>query len=166
VTVTKLNSTSLAGLATGLLKNTTGTGVPSIAVANTDYLPVANPTSTGTNTVATLAVKAFAETQPASTAGAGATLTLDLSTGTTFLVTFGAGNITGLTLSNVGSITSFSLRLKQDGTGSRTFSTSGTTVNWASGTAPTLTTTASKADWLTFVWNGASWDGFVGGQNY
>ena len=31
-TVVKLNGTSLAGLATGLLKNTTGTGVPSIAV--------------------------------------------------------------------------------------------------------------------------------------
>lgn len=32
-----INGTSLAGLATGLLKNTTTTGVPSIAVAGTDY---------------------------------------------------------------------------------------------------------------------------------
>jgi hypothetical protein len=32
-TVTKINSTSLAGLATGILKNTTTTGVPSIAAA-------------------------------------------------------------------------------------------------------------------------------------
>ena len=32
-TVTKINGTSLAGLSTGILKNTTGTGVPSIAVA-------------------------------------------------------------------------------------------------------------------------------------
>ena len=37
-TVTKINGTSLAGLATGLLKNTTSTGVPSIAVAGTDYI--------------------------------------------------------------------------------------------------------------------------------
>lgn len=37
LTVSKLNGTSLAGLGTGLLKNTTGTGVPSIAVAGTDY---------------------------------------------------------------------------------------------------------------------------------
>ena len=37
-TVVRLNGTSLAGLSTGLLKNTTGTGVPSIAVAGTDYL--------------------------------------------------------------------------------------------------------------------------------
>jgi hypothetical protein len=35
--VTKINGTSLAGLATGILKNTTSTGVPSIAVAGTDY---------------------------------------------------------------------------------------------------------------------------------
>lgn len=37
-TVTKINGTSLAGLATGLLKNTTSTGVPSIAVAGIDYI--------------------------------------------------------------------------------------------------------------------------------
>lgn len=36
-TVGKINGTSLAGLATGLLKNTTTTGVPSIAIAGTDY---------------------------------------------------------------------------------------------------------------------------------
>lgn len=37
-TVGKINGVSLAGLGTGLLKNTTGTGVPSIAVAGTDYI--------------------------------------------------------------------------------------------------------------------------------
>jgi hypothetical protein len=40
-TVTGVNGTALSGLGTGLLKNTTGTGIPSIAVANTDYTPVA-----------------------------------------------------------------------------------------------------------------------------
>ncbi len=38
VTVTKINGASLSGLATGILKNTTGTGVPSIASAGTDYV--------------------------------------------------------------------------------------------------------------------------------
>lgn len=38
VTVGKLNGTALAALGTGLLKNTTGTGVPTIAVAGTDYV--------------------------------------------------------------------------------------------------------------------------------
>lgn len=37
-TVGKVNGVSFAGLATGLLKNTTTTGVPSIATAGTDYL--------------------------------------------------------------------------------------------------------------------------------
>jgi hypothetical protein len=38
LTVVRINGTSLAGLATGILKNTTSTGIPSIAVAGTDYL--------------------------------------------------------------------------------------------------------------------------------
>lgn len=42
LTVVGINGTSLAGLETGILKNTTSTGVPSIAVAGTDYL---TPTS-------------------------------------------------------------------------------------------------------------------------
>lgn len=45
LTVVRLNGTSLAGLATGILKNTTGTGVPSIAV-NSD-LPVMTATVGG-----------------------------------------------------------------------------------------------------------------------
>lgn len=45
-TVGKINGTSLAGLATGILKNTTTTGVPSIAVA-ADF-PTLNQNTTGT----------------------------------------------------------------------------------------------------------------------
>ena len=44
-TVGKINGTSLSGLGTGILKNTTGTGVPSIAI-NTD-LPVMSATASG-----------------------------------------------------------------------------------------------------------------------
>lgn len=44
-TVVKINGTSLAGLATGILKNTTTTGVPSIAVAG-DF-PTLNQNTTG-----------------------------------------------------------------------------------------------------------------------
>ncbi len=68
LTVVKINGTSLAGLATGLLKNTTGTGVPSIATGadipnitqsqvtnlTTDLsllAPKASPTFTGTVTM-------------------------------------------------------------------------------------------------------------------
>lgn len=45
VNVGKINGTSLAGLATGILKNTTGAGVPSIAVAG-DF-PTLNQNTTG-----------------------------------------------------------------------------------------------------------------------
>lgn len=67
-TVVGLNSTNLAGLATGILKNTTATGVPSIlalplAIANggtgattlaaAGIAPLASPTFTGTVTIPT-----------------------------------------------------------------------------------------------------------------
>lgn len=57
-TVTKINGTALSGLATGILKNTTTTGVPSIAVAGTDYqVPITAgdlTTSGATSTLATV----------------------------------------------------------------------------------------------------------------
>jgi hypothetical protein len=46
--VNKINGTSLAGLSTGILKNTTSTGVPTIAVAGTDYQAPLTLTTTGT----------------------------------------------------------------------------------------------------------------------
>ena len=45
-TVGKINGTTLSGLTTGLLKNTTSTGVPSIAVAGTDYISPAGDLGT------------------------------------------------------------------------------------------------------------------------
>ncbi len=55
-TVVKINGTSLAGLSTGILKNTTSTGVPSIAVA-ADF-PTLNQNTTGTaaNVTGTVAI--------------------------------------------------------------------------------------------------------------
>jgi hypothetical protein len=56
-TVQKINGVQLSGLATGLLKNTTATGVPTIAVAGTDYaLPNANTTGTASNITGVCAV--------------------------------------------------------------------------------------------------------------
>lgn len=52
-TVTKINGTSLAGLATGILKNTTATGVPSIAIAG-DF-PTLNQNTTGSAATLTTA---------------------------------------------------------------------------------------------------------------
>jgi hypothetical protein len=54
--VGKINNVSMAGLATGILKNTTGTGTPSIAVA-ADF-PTLNQNTTGNAATATLATTA------------------------------------------------------------------------------------------------------------
>ena len=59
---------------------------------------------------------------------------------------------------------SFIMYLKQDGTGSRTVTWS--TVKWAGGTAPTITSTASKQDIYSFFADGTNWYGVTVGQNY
>ena len=62
LTVVKINGTLMSSLATGLLKNTNGTGVPSIATARTDYAEpttalatgiLKNTATTGEHTIAT-----------------------------------------------------------------------------------------------------------------
>lgn len=60
---------------------------------------------------------------------------------------------------------SFTVVLVQDGTGSRTVTWNGT-IKWPGGTTPTLTTTASKEDVITFLCTNVSWLGFVAGQNF
>ena len=50
------------------------------------------------------------------------------------------------------------LKLAQDGTGSRTV-TWPATVHWSGGIAPTLTTTASRIDIITFYWDGSTYFG-------
>jgi hypothetical protein len=110
--------------------------------------------------------QAIIETYAAPSISAG-TLTIDLSTATIFNVSVNA-NITTFTISNAASskAQAFTLFLKGNGTGYT--QTWGTSVKWAGGTAPTLTTTLNKTDVITFVTNdgGTTWFAFVGGQNF
>lgn len=103
-------------------------------------------------------------TAPAITAGV---LTIDLSTATVFNVANSA-NITSFTVTQAvaGKAQSFTLFLTANGTGYT--QAWGSSVKWAGGTAPTLTTTNGKKDILTFVTNdgGTTWYGFVGGKNF
>ena len=86
----------------------------------------------------------------------GTTQTLALSNGTVQTVTM-TGNCTFTMPTNVAG-KSFILIAVQDGTGSRTATF--TSVKWAGGTAPTLTTTATTGrDILTFVADGTNWYG-------
>jgi hypothetical protein len=86
----------------------------------------------------------------------GTTQTLSLTSGTVQTVTM-TGNCT-FTMPTATAGKSFILICTQDATGSRTAVF--TSVKWAGGTAPTLTTTATTGvDILTFVANGTSWFG-------
>ena len=78
-------------------------------------------------------------------------------------LTFGAGNITDIHLIFPDGSCNCTLLITQDGTGSRTitnwktFDETGSgnesTVKWAGGTAPTLTTTGNKTDIISFYWD-------------
>jgi len=88
------------------------------------------------------------------------------------------GNVVDMTLDNSPTLTfsnpaptgtggSFTLMLRQDASGSRTVTWPGS-VRWAAATAPTLTTTASRVDIITFVTmdEGTKWYGFVAAQDF
>ena len=96
------------------------------------------------------------------TANSSTAITLALTNGTVQIITL-TGNAT-ITMPTATSGKSFIMFLKQDGTGSRTVTWS--TVKWAGGTAPTITSTASRQDILSFFADGTNWYGVVVGQNY
>jgi len=58
---------------------------------------------------------------------------------------------------------SFLLKLK---TGAGAYTVTWSTVKWPSGTAPTLTSTASRMDIFSFFSDGTNWYGTTVGQNY
>jgi len=88
------------------------------------------------------------------------TQTLSLANGTVQTVTL-TGNCT-FTMPSVGSSKSFMLFVNS-GAGNLTATFTG--VLWPSNTAPTITTTASKVDIITFASDGSSWYG-VYSQNF
>ena len=96
------------------------------------------------------------------TANSSTAITLALTNGTVQIITL-TGNAT-ITMPTAVSGKSFTLLLKQDATGSRTVTWS--TVSWPGGTAPTITSTASKLDKYVFISDGTSWFGSTAGQAY
>ena len=76
--------------------------------------------------------------------------------------TFGAGNVTDLNLYFPNASCNCTLVVKQDGTGSRTITNyksfdqaaaNESTVKWAGGSAPTLSTGANAVDIMSFYWD-------------
>ena len=106
------------------------------------------------------------------------TINVIAATSVTTDIDVSLGNVVDMTLDNSPTLTftnpaptgtggTFTLMLRQDGSGSRTVTWPGS-VRWAAATAPTLTTTASRVDILTFVTmdEGTKWYGFVAAQDF
>ena len=160
---------------------TTSTTFVNLATNVTGTLPVANggtgatslsaagiATLTGTETLTNKTIEAgtFTNgyTEETVTANTSTAYTIDLANGTVQYLTL-TGNCT-YTFPTPVAGKSFILIQKQDGTGSRTV-TWPASVDWPGATAPTLTSTASKADKFVFTAiDGSNWLGSVAGQNY
>ena len=102
-------------------------------------------------------------TEEVATANTGTAYTIDLANGSVQILTL-TGNCT-FTFPTATAGRSFIMILKQDGTGSRTV-TWPAAVKWPGGTAPTITSTASKLDKYIFTSDGTNWYGSNAGQNY
>lgn len=89
---------------------------------------------------------------------------IDFNTAQFQRLNFPAGNLTP-TFSNGVAGREYFLALKQDGTGSRTV-TWPAAVKWSAGSAPTLTTTASRTDLLRFIFDGTNYLGSTVALNY
>ena len=109
-------------------------------------------------TASAIVLKDYAETDVAVTSAT--TLAIDLANGNTGTVTLGH-NVTDIDFTNVptNGISTFTLQVTQDGTGSRTMAINAVTVNGGShataktpgGSGLTLSTSAAKIDLLTFL---------------
>ena len=102
-------------------------------------------------------------TEEVATANTSTAYTINLANGSVQILTL-TGNCT-FTFPTATAGKSFIMLLKQDATGSRTV-TWPAAVKWPNGTAPTITSTASKLDKYIFTSDGTNWYGSNAGQNY
>ena len=100
-------------------------------------------------------------TEETYTANSSTAITLSLANGSLQIITL-TGTCT-ITMPTASAGKSFMLLLKS---GAGSYAVTWTTVQWPSGTAPTLTSTASKMDKFVFTSDGTYWYGSVAGQNY
>jgi hypothetical protein len=137
-----------------------------ITFADNTLTGVAGTTATQTLTNKTIEAGVFTNgyTEETVVSNTGTAFTINLANGTVQYLTL-TGNCT-YTFPTPVAGKSFTLIQKQDGTGGRTV-TWPASVDWPGATAPTLTSTASKADKFVFTAiDGSNWLGSVAGQNY
>jgi hypothetical protein len=126
---------------------------------------VVGTTDSQTLTTKTIEAGTFTNgyTEETATANTSTAYTIDLANGSVQILTL-TGNCT-FTFPTAAAGKSFIMLLKQDGTGSRTV-TWPSAVKWPGGTAPTITSTASKLDKYIFTSDGTNWYGSDAGKNY
>ena len=162
------DATKNAATATLTNKTLTAPVIATISNIGTLTLPTSTDTLVGRATADTLLSKTLTNptvtnyTETANTANSSTAITLSLENGTVQIITL-TGSAT-ITMPTAVAGKSFTLLLKQDATGSRTVTWA--TVAWPSGTAPTITSTASKMDKYVFISDGTYWYGSNAGQNY
>lgn len=162
-----LTATTYGFAAHGLTKTDIGLG----NVTDDAQLPLSGGTLSGNvnladNQLIRPEIKDYAET--ATTANTGTTYTINLENGNVFNLTL-TGNCT-FTFSNPpasGKAGSFTLILKQDGTGGRSV-TYPASVRWAYGVTPEISEDANAVDILTFFTTdgGTNWYGFLSGGDF
>ena len=139
LTVVKINGTSLAGLSTGILKNTTGTGVPSIAVAG-DF-PLLNQSTTGNAATASKLATAR-NINGVSFDGTGDITISATADAGTLTGTILKSSITGSNLTSVGTLTNLAVTNPINGN--------------ITGNAATVTTNANLTGVVTSIGNATS----------
>jgi hypothetical protein len=153
-------ATGVSGLGTGVATFLATPSSANLISAVTDETGTGSLVFATSPTLTNPTVTNYVET--AFTANSSTAITLDLANGTVQIITL-TGNAT-ITMPTATAGKSFIIMLKQDATGSRSVTWS--TVKYPSGTAPTITATASRMDILSFFADGTNWYGTVIGANY
>lgn len=174
----KITTTGFVGALTGNADTVTSftPASGSLTLAGADAVTITTTAATGVTlpTTGTLLANTLEDTSPElggeldagahsigftqhTATGDGATL-INWTVGNQHKFTFGAQNET-ITFTNPSNPCAVRMIVVQDATGSRTITWSGMTIKWAGGTAPTLTTTASGEDVVSFIWDGTSYYG-------
>lgn len=159
--------TAAAGTLTGASLASGVTGSSLTSVGTLTALTMGGTVSMADNVIGRPRFTDYAETYTTPAISSG-TLTLNIENGNVFRVSRNA-NITTLTISNpaaTGNACSFTLIFDANGT-SYTI-TWPAAVKWPGGTAPTITTTASRSDMFVFYTNnaGTTWYAMTAAQNF
>jgi hypothetical protein len=154
---TGAGATGATGL-TGSIGNTGATGATGVIPANPSF------TTTSVSGEALFGIPVETKASPTIS---GSSLLLNLSAATYFTVTINQAST--VTFSNPpASPKVFSFTLQTTGNGTAYTTNFPAAVKWASGVAPTITSTNGKIDIFTFVTHdgGTNWFGFISGQNF